>query len=154
VAYIAIIGYDEPAEQTFEVFVVEWWNRQAGGIAFNNMEIGKALSRQLFCDVVEKYLRIAVSYVVLSVLRRNTYARAFGAGGGADCIDDFPQEPAAIRDVPSTENCRDFRGLIRRAPVSLLSNFRFRSQFSRLYLRNDRQATLKLPMPPLKFYEP
>ena len=39
----AIVGYDEPAEQTFEVFVVERRNREAGRIAFNNMEIGEAL---------------------------------------------------------------------------------------------------------------
>src|SRR5262245_16935955 len=75
------------------------------------MEIGKALSRQLFCDVVEEYLRIAVSYVVLSVLWRNTYARAFGAGGGADCIDDFHQEPAAIRDAAAVA-VRAFVGLV------------------------------------------
>lgn len=43
----AIVGYDEPAEQAFEVFVVERRNREAGRIAFNNMEIGEALSRQL-----------------------------------------------------------------------------------------------------------
>ena len=39
----AIVGYDEPTEQTFEVYVVERGNREAGRIAFNNMEIGKAL---------------------------------------------------------------------------------------------------------------
>ena len=49
----AIVGYDEPAEQTFEVFVVERRNREAGRIAFNNMEIGEALFRQLFCNVVQ-----------------------------------------------------------------------------------------------------
>jgi hypothetical protein len=49
----AIIGYDEPAEQAFEVFVVERRNREAGRIAFNNMEIGEALSGQLFCYIVE-----------------------------------------------------------------------------------------------------
>src|SRR5262249_32417422 len=85
----SIVGYDETAEQAFQVFVVEGWNRQARGVAFNNMKIAKALFRQLFCDVVEQGLRIAVGYIVLGVLRRNSYARAFGAGGGADCIDDF-----------------------------------------------------------------
>src|SRR5450759_780266 len=56
----AIVGYDEPAEQAFEVFVVERRNRETGRIAFNNMEIGEALSRQLFCNVVE-----SVSYTHL-----------------------------------------------------------------------------------------
>src|ERR1700730_7039161 len=49
----AIVGYDDPAEQAFEVFVVERRNQEAGRIAFNNMEIGEVLSRQLFCNVVE-----------------------------------------------------------------------------------------------------
>jgi hypothetical protein len=49
----AIVGYDEPAEQAFEFFVVELRNWEAGRIAFNNMEIGETLSRQLFCNVVE-----------------------------------------------------------------------------------------------------
>ena len=49
----AIVGYDEPAEQAFEVLVVERRNREAGRIAFNNMEIGEAPSRHLFCNVVE-----------------------------------------------------------------------------------------------------
>jgi hypothetical protein len=44
----AIVGYDESPEQAFEVFVVERRNRDAGRIAFNNMEIGEALSGQLF----------------------------------------------------------------------------------------------------------
>src|SRR3984893_11419818 len=48
----AIVGYDKPAEQAFEVFVVERRNWKAGCIAFNNIEVGEALSRQLFCNVV------------------------------------------------------------------------------------------------------
>jgi hypothetical protein len=38
-----------------------------GALLAAGMEIGKALFRQLFSDVVEQGLRIAVGYVVLSV---------------------------------------------------------------------------------------
>ena len=40
----AIVGYDEPAELAFEVFVVKGRNREAGRIAFDDMEIGETLS--------------------------------------------------------------------------------------------------------------
>ena len=38
----AIVGYDEPAELAFEVFVVKGWNREAGRIAFDDMEMSYA----------------------------------------------------------------------------------------------------------------
>jgi len=78
----AIVDDDGPAEPAFELFAVEGGYRDAGGIAFDDVEIGEALSRELFGNVIELGLWIAVGYVVLSVLRRDTHARAFCAHCG------------------------------------------------------------------------
>ena len=60
---------------------------------------GEAFSRQLFGNVVEQGLQIALGDVVLRVLRRDAHASAFRGDGGGDGIDDLHQEPTAVLDA-------------------------------------------------------
>src|SRR5262245_48817242 len=65
------------------------------------MEIGETSTGQCRGDPVKQALRIAVSDVVLAVLRRDAQTRTPGANGSSHRVDDFEQEPHTVLDAVS-----------------------------------------------------
>src|SRR5215469_5155860 len=65
------------------------------------MKISETFTRQCRGDVVEQALRIAVSDVVLHVLRRDAQAGAFGTNRGGHRVDNLEQEPYTVLDAAS-----------------------------------------------------
>src|SRR5215831_11498648 len=61
--------------------------------ALDHMKISETSTRQCRGDVVEHALRIAVSDVVLPVLRRDAHAGALGTNRSRHRVDDLEQEP-------------------------------------------------------------
>src|SRR6516165_10022720 len=65
----AVIGHEEPAEAPLDCQIVKGRNRGPARVALDHMKISETFTRQCRGDVVEQALRIAVSDVVLPVLR-------------------------------------------------------------------------------------
>jgi hypothetical protein len=65
------------------------------------MKISETSARQCRGDVVEQALRIAVSDVVLPVLRRDAQAGALGTNRSGHRVDDLEQEPHTVLDAAS-----------------------------------------------------
>src|SRR5215510_4760869 len=65
------------------------------------MEIGETSTGQCSGDPVKQALRIAVSDVVLAVLRRDAQTRTHGANGSSHRVDDLEQEPHTVLDAAS-----------------------------------------------------
>src|SRR5262245_24961623 len=65
------------------------------------MEIGETSTGECSGDLVKQILRIVVSDVVLSNLRRDAQARTLGANGSSHRVDDLEQEPHAVLDAAS-----------------------------------------------------
>src|SRR5262245_46700582 len=65
------------------------------------MKISETSGRQCRGDVIEQALRIAVSDVVLPVLRRDAHAGALGTNRSGHRVDDLEQEPHTVFDATS-----------------------------------------------------
>ena len=65
------------------------------------MQISETFTRQRRGDLVEQALRIAVSNIVLPVLRRDTQAGALGTNCSGHRVDDLEQKPHTVLDAAS-----------------------------------------------------
>src|SRR5262249_49857167 len=81
--------------------IVKGCHRGAARIALDHMEIGKTSTGQCRGDPVKQALRIAVSDVVLAVLRRDAQTRTHRANGSSHRLDDLEQEPHTVLDAAS-----------------------------------------------------
>src|SRR5262249_48954662 len=97
----AVIGHEEPAEEPLDRQIVKGRNRGPARVALDHMKISETSTRQCRGDVVEEALRIAVSDVVLPVLRRDAHAGALGTNRSGHRVDDLEQEPHAVLDAAS-----------------------------------------------------
>src|SRR5215468_3014200 len=97
----AVIGHEEPAEEPLDRQIVKGRNGRPARVALDHMKISETFTRQCRGDVVEQALRIAVSDVVLPVLRRDAQACAFGTNRSRHRVNDLEQEPHTVLDAAS-----------------------------------------------------
>src|SRR6516225_7576148 len=97
----AVIGHEEPAEEPLDRQIVKGRNGGSARVALDHMKISETFTRQCRGDVVEQALRIAVSDVVLAILRRDAHAGALGTNRSGRRVDDLEQEPHTVLDAAS-----------------------------------------------------
>jgi len=97
----AVIGHEEPAEEPLDRQIVKGRNSGPARVALDHMKISETSTRQCRGDVVEQALRIAVSDVVLAILRRDAQAGALGANRSGHRVDDLEQEPHTVLNAAS-----------------------------------------------------
>src|SRR5262249_4310729 len=97
----AVIGHEEPAEEPLDRQIVKGRNGGPARVALDHMKISETFTRQCRGDVVEQALRIAVSDVVLAVLRRDAQAGALGTNRSGHRVDDLEQEPHTVLNAAS-----------------------------------------------------
>src|SRR5262244_3902654 len=97
----AVIGHEEPAEEPLDRQIVKGRNGGSARVTLDHMKISETSTRQCRGDVVEQALRIAVSDVVLPVLRRDAHAGALGTNRSRHRVDDLEQEPHTVLDAAS-----------------------------------------------------
>src|SRR5262245_34039288 len=97
----AVIGHEEPAKEPLDRQIVKRRNGGPTRVALDHMKISEASTRQRSGDVVEQALRIAVSDVVLPVLRRDAQAGALGTNRSGHRVDDLEQKPHTVLDAAS-----------------------------------------------------
>src|SRR5262245_19510320 len=97
----AVIGHEEPAEEPLDRQIVKGRNGGSARVTLDHMQVGETFTRQRRGDVVEQALRIAVSDVVLPVLRRDAHAGTLGTNRSRHRVDDLKQQPHTVLDAAS-----------------------------------------------------
>src|SRR5262249_58376801 len=97
----AVLGHEEPAEEPLDRQIVKGRNGGSARVTLDHMKIGETFTRQRRGDVVEQALRIAVSDVVLPVLRRDAHAGTLGTNRSRHRVDDLKQQPHTVLDAAS-----------------------------------------------------
>src|SRR5499433_89274 len=97
----AVIGHEEPAEKPLDCQIVKGRNGGPACVALDHMKVSETSTRQCRGDVVEQALRIAVSDVVLRILRRDAQACALGTNRSGHRVEDLEQEPHTVLDAAS-----------------------------------------------------